>query len=114
MELLEPISCIHMSPMIPVSSKQLGQIEPITDNLVAQYSLMPNRQLQVVDSNLNNFGLQQSSTSNKWKALIKHISNSPRAQQILMLNKRVAQMEHRPWLQQLFVPNKKNTSAGCT
>ncbi|RVX19664.1 hypothetical protein CK203_005394 [Vitis vinifera] len=80
MELLEPISCTHMPPMIPVS---------------------------MVDSNLNNFGLQQSSTPNKRKVPMEPISNSPGAQQISMPNKRVAQMEHRPWLQQLFVPNKK-------
>ena len=42
MELLEPISCIQISPMIPVSSKKLGQIEPRADNLVAQQCLMPN------------------------------------------------------------------------
>ena len=42
MELLEPISCIQISPMIPVSSKKLGQIEPRADSLVAKQCLMPN------------------------------------------------------------------------
>ena len=106
MELLEPLSCAHVSPMIPVSSNHLGQIEPKAGNLVAQQFLMPNRQLEVVDSNLSNLGLHQSSVPSKRKAPMEPISNSPGAQ-ISMTNKRVAHMEHRPWLQQLFVPNRK-------
>lgn len=73
----------------------------------SQQFLAPNNELGQSGSMLSNMGLQQVSPSFKRKAPMEPISHNSTSQNFSMPHKRMAQLEHRPWLQQVPGPNKR-------
>ncbi|KAI4316263.1 hypothetical protein L6164_024260 [Bauhinia variegata] len=123
MGLLGPVCSDPMSQQQPISNDQVGllratpdnpgsqglsmsimrsgQVESRSSNLSVHQLLMPNRQTMQMGSMINSMGHQRVSMTHKRKAPVEMFSNS-----YMTANKRVAQMEHRPWLQQVSASNK--------
>ncbi|KAJ4846212.1 hypothetical protein Tsubulata_034739 [Turnera subulata] len=104
-QVLEPSSNNHVSPRLSTSKMQMAQMEPHSYNLdlLQGQFLLPNRQFGGNAAISNNVGSE--SVLAKRKSPGDPASNSG-TQKLSMPNKRVAQMEHRPWLQQTSAPGK--------
>ncbi|KAI9191228.1 hypothetical protein LWI28_005435 [Acer negundo] len=100
MGMLHPMSNNFGSQMIPITNQQTRQMEPHAYNLVSQQFFLPNKQLGELGTMPNNVALQQLSSLNKRKTMMDPMSNYSMHQKSSLSNKRVAQAEHRPWLQQ--------------
>ncbi|XP_048436382.1 uncharacterized protein LOC103966002 isoform X2 [Pyrus x bretschneideri] len=137
-----------LSPLLPISSMEMGQIDPILKVSSQQMELMvdpvpdnpgshglsmsyfqighsdrangnfgslkistPGNQLGEIVSLPYNLGSHQLS-STKRKAPLEPMTNNPATPQLSMPNKRVAYMEHRPWLQQAPVSNRRAVEMG--
>ena len=85
---------------------QMGQIEFKTDNtLQSEGFLTPGNQIGQMGSVLN---MEQMSAPFKRKAPMEPISLYPTSEQLSMPHKRMAQRQHRPWLQQqMSAPTKR-------
>lgn len=103
MGLLQPVSNNLGSQILPISNQQTGQMDSQAYNMVSQQYFLPSRQLGDLGTMSNNVTSQQLSLLNKRKA-----HNEPSVmQKSSMPNKRVAQAEHRPWLQQITAADKR-------
>ncbi|KDP32285.1 hypothetical protein JCGZ_13210 [Jatropha curcas] len=91
---------------LSVSNMQMGQMNPQAYNLMPEQVSLPSKQLGDTVAMLNNAGSYHSSMLHKRKAPVESTSNNPALPKLSMPNKRVAQAEHRPWLQQISTPNK--------
>ncbi|XP_068313942.1 uncharacterized protein [Pyrus communis] len=137
-----------LSPLLPISSMEMGQIDPILKVSSQQMELMvdpvpdnpgshglsmsyfqighsdrangnfgslkistPGNQLGEIVSLPYNLGSHQLS-STKRKVPLEPMTNNPATPQLSMPNKRVAYMEHRPWLQQAPVSNRRAVEMG--
>ncbi|XP_030534107.1 uncharacterized protein LOC115743459 [Rhodamnia argentea] len=80
-----------------------GYLEGRENFLVPQRSSMP---MEDMGSKLSNQAVQQLPMLNKRKAPMAPMPSSPSPRSIMAPNKRAAQVDHRPWLQQ-SAPNRK-------
>ncbi|CAK7353474.1 unnamed protein product [Dovyalis caffra] len=101
-QLSEPMSHNHVLQNFTAPNMQTGHMEPRAYNLVTE-KFLPKRQLGDVETMFHNTGSQQPSPLSKRKAPMEPSSMS---QKLSTPHKRVAQMEHRPWLQPTPAPNK--------
>lgn len=99
------ISDNRLSQGFPSSEMQMGQMEGKgNDSLQPQQFLMSQTQIGQIGSMLNN--VEQMSAPFKRKTPMEPISQNH--ENMSMPQKQVAQMQHRPWLQQMSAPNKRN------
>ncbi|GLU16938.1 hypothetical protein SLE2022_333420 [Rubroshorea leprosula] len=104
---MEPVFNSPGSQLLSISNQQSGQIPPQTYHLVSQQYLVPNNPIGDRSTILHSVQPQQSSILSKRKMPIESMSNGPDLQKLLMPNKRVAQMEQRPWLQPISAANNR-------
>ncbi|GAY60190.1 hypothetical protein CUMW_200040 [Citrus unshiu] len=100
---LQPVSNDLGSQILPMSNEQTGQMDTQTYNMVSQQFFPPTSQWGELGTLSNNVTYQQLSLLNKRKAPMEPSvmqKSSPS-------NKRVAQLEHRPWLQPVSGPDKR-------
>ncbi|XP_031274528.1 uncharacterized protein LOC116132989 isoform X1 [Pistacia vera] len=107
MGMLLPMSNNPGSEILPVSNQQTFQMEPQAYNLVQQQFFLPDKQMGGLGTMSNSLASQQFSSLNKRKAPMEPVSNNSLSPKPLMSNKRVAQPEHRPWLQQTSGPDRR-------
>ncbi|XP_050232001.1 uncharacterized protein LOC126680826 isoform X2 [Mercurialis annua] len=112
------LGSVALSQQIPASVNSAQTLESMPNNRVLQKLSVANMQMGQMDPRANNLmqqqqfffhsnmGAQQPTMLTKRKAPIESISNSPGLQKLMMPNKRIAQVEHRPWLQHASTPNK--------
>ncbi|KAB1204534.1 PHD finger protein 3 [Morella rubra] len=105
-ELLEPFSIDPGLQRLSTANIQTVGIEH-NGNRMGLQQFIPNRQLEPMETMLNDAGSQQLSPSIKRKAAAEPLYDNTAAQQLLFPNKRVAQLEHRPWLQPVSGPYRK-------
>ncbi|KAG2700013.1 hypothetical protein I3760_07G213900 [Carya illinoinensis] len=103
--LMDPFSSNRGFERLSMTSIQTVGGEPNANNL-GLMQFIPNKQLGPMETMLNNAGSQQLSASNKRKAPAGPLHNNIAVQELFLPNKRVAQLEHRPWLQQTSGPNQ--------
>ncbi|KAG7973114.1 hypothetical protein I3843_07G213200 [Carya illinoinensis] len=103
--LMDPFSSNRGFERLSMTSIQTVGREPNANNL-GLMQFIPNKQLGPMETMLNNAGSQQLSASNKRKAPAGPLHNNIAMQELFLPNKRVAQLEHRPWLQQASGPNQ--------
>ncbi|XWS27160.1 hypothetical protein CRYUN_Cryun26dG0091300 [Craigia yunnanensis] len=95
----------HLSSM---SNQQGGRIESQAYTQLSQQYLMSNKPVgEIIPTMLDSMRPHQLSTLNKRKAPMEPISPNSLPQKLSLPNKRVAHMEHRPWLQPISVPSKR-------
>ncbi|KAI4337376.1 hypothetical protein L6164_015801 [Bauhinia variegata] len=99
--LLRAMSGSMGSQGLSTSFMQSGQVESRTSNLAVHQLFTPNRQTMQMETMMNSVGHQQLSVTPKRKAPMELLSGS-----YMNSNKRVAQMEYRPWFQQVSTSNK--------
>ncbi|XP_044471133.1 uncharacterized protein LOC123200089 [Mangifera indica] len=99
MGMLLPVSNNHGSEILPMSNQLTFKMEPHSYSLVQQQFVLPNKQMGGLGTMSNNIASQQLSSLNKRKAPVEPVANNSVLQKSLTSNKRVAQPEHRPWLQ---------------
>ncbi|XP_015870092.3 uncharacterized protein LOC107407331 [Ziziphus jujuba] len=101
----EPMESISNNPVsqgLSAMNFQMGQMEAHANRTTeSQQFLTSNDEMGQMGSMLNNVGLQQLSTNFKRKAPMEPNPHNS------MSHKRMAQMEHRPWLQQVSGSNKR-------
>ncbi|XP_050366271.1 uncharacterized protein LOC126784806 [Argentina anserina] len=88
---------------------QMGHFSNANGNLGAQELVTPSNQFGGMGALPTNVGSYQSFASMKRKAPLEPMFVDPG---LLMPNKRVAQLEHRPWLQQGAAENKRAVQLG--
>ncbi|KAJ7958714.1 SPOC domain / Transcription elongation factor S-II protein [Quillaja saponaria] len=96
MGLLGPMATAPGSLGLVISTTQTGHME--SSNLGMHQWFLPTNQSGQTETMMNNVGLKR-------KAPMEPVSNSHGLQLLAMPNKRVAQVEHRPWLQQISPAN---------
>uniref|UniRef100_A0A2P2K2T1 TFIIS central domain-containing protein n=1 Tax=Rhizophora mucronata TaxID=61149 RepID=A0A2P2K2T1_RHIMU len=101
--LLECMPYSNVPQQLATSNMQLGQRELQAYNEVPGHYFLSNE--QAGETNMNNVGSQQSSVLNKRKAPMELISSNPASPKSTVA-KRMVQMEHRPWLQQISTPHR--------
>ncbi|KAF5456665.1 hypothetical protein F2P56_026117 [Juglans regia] len=103
--LMDPFSSNPGFERLSMTSIQTVGREPNANNL-GLMQFIPNKQPGPMETMLNHAGYQQLSASNKRKAPVEPLHNNISVQELFLPNKRVAQLEHRPWLQQASGPNQ--------
>lgn len=103
---IHPGSNSFGTPMLSVTNQQTGQMEQShAYNLLPQQQFfVPQKQSGELGLTSNNVALQQLSALNKRKEPMSNISALQRSS---LSNKRFAQAEHRPWLQQTGTPDRR-------
>ncbi|CAN6681817.1 unnamed protein product [Malus baccata var. baccata] len=107
--MLDPVPDNPGSHGLSMSYFQMGHIANANGNLGSQKISTPSNQLGELGSLANN---SHQLSSIKRKATLEPMTNNPEAPQLSMPNKRVAYMEHRPWLQQGPVSNRRAVEMG--
>lgn len=102
----DPLSSNPGLQRLSISNIQTVGIEPRGNNLGSQ-QFIP-KQLGPMETLLNSAGFQQSPGPIKRKAPMEPLYSNTAAELLSIPNKRVGQLEHRPWLQQGSGPNKKS------
>lgn len=105
MGLADPLSSNHGLQRFSISNMQTIGMEPRGNNLGSQ-QFIP-KQLGPMETMLNSAGSQQLHAPIKRKAPIELPYSNTSPELLSIPNKRVAQLEHRPWLQHASGPNKK-------
>ncbi|XP_022749544.1 uncharacterized protein LOC111298989 [Durio zibethinus] len=96
------------SQLSSVSNQQGGHIESQAHTQLSQQYLMSNKTVgEINPTMLDSMRAHQLPTLNKRKAPMEPISPNSLPQKLSLLNKRVAHMEHRPWLQPIFALSKR-------
>ncbi|XWS70816.1 hypothetical protein CRYUN_Cryun03dG0081600 [Craigia yunnanensis] len=89
-------------------SNQQGQNESQAYTQLSQQYLMSNKPVgEIIPSMLDSLRPHQLPTLNKRKAPMEPVSPNSVPQKLSLQNKRVAQTEHRPWLQPISAPSKR-------
>ncbi|KAJ7966110.1 SPOC domain / Transcription elongation factor S-II protein [Quillaja saponaria] len=105
MGLLGPVVSTAGSQGLLISTTQMGHID--FPNPGMHQWFLPNKQSGEMEIVMNNVGLQHSAVP-KRKEPMEPVSNGPLSQLLAMPNKRMAQMENRPWLQQISPTNRSS------
>ena len=108
-QLSEPMSNNNVLKNFSVPNMQTRHMEPRAYNLIPE-KFLPKRQLGDMDTMFHSSGSQQPSLLSKRKAPMEPSSNNSMSQKLSMPPKRVAQMEHRPWLMPTPAPNTSGTN----
>ncbi|XP_021277578.1 death-inducer obliterator 1-like [Herrania umbratica] len=96
------------SQLSSMSKQKPGQIESQTYSQLSRQYLMPNKPVgETSPTMLDTLRPHQLPTLSKRKAPMEPISTDSVPQKLPVPNKRVAQMEHRPWLQPISAPSKR-------
>ncbi|XVF88203.1 hypothetical protein PTKIN_Ptkin19aG0031100 [Pterospermum kingtungense] len=96
------------SQLSSMSNQHGGHVEPQTYTQLSHQYLMSNRTIgETIPTMLGGGRPHQLPTLNKRKALMEPISPNSLPQTLPLPNKRVAHMEHRPWLQPISAPSKR-------
>ncbi|CAN6721196.1 unnamed protein product [Malus baccata var. baccata] len=109
--MLDPVPDNPGSHGLSMSYFQIGHIDRANGNLGSLKMSTPGNQLGEIGSLPYNLGSHQLS-STKRKAPLEPMTNNPATPQLSMPNKRVAYMEHRPWLQQVPLSNGRAVEMG--
>ncbi|KAJ6745515.1 TRANSCRIPTION FACTOR S-II ZINC FINGER DOMAIN-CONTAINING PROTEIN [Salix koriyanagi] len=104
LQLSEPMSNNNVLKNFSVPNMQTRLMEPQAYNLIPD-KFLPKRQLGDLGTVFHNSGSLQSSLFSKRKAPMEPSSNNSMLQKLSLPPKRVAQMEHRPWLLPTPSPN---------
>ncbi|KAG5244319.1 death-inducer obliterator [Salix suchowensis] len=104
LQLSEPMSNNNVLKNFSVPNMQTRLMEPQAYNLIPD-KFLPKRQLGDMGTVFHTSGSLQSSLFSKRKAPMEPSSNNSMLQKLSLPPKRVAQMEHRPWLLPTPSPN---------
>lgn len=108
-QLSEPMSNNNVLKNFSVPNMQTRRVEPRAYSLIPE-KFLPKRQLGDMETMFHSSGSQQPSLLSKRKAPMEPSSNNSMSQKLSMPPKRVAQMEHRPWLLPTPAPNASGTN----
>ncbi|CAB4316458.1 unnamed protein product [Prunus armeniaca] len=106
--MLEPVPDNPRLHGLSMTYSQMGQIANSNGTHGPQKLLSPSNHLGEIGSFPKNLESHQLLGSVKRKAPSELMSDNPATHQLSMLNKRVAHMEHRPWLQQAPAANRRS------
>ncbi|VVA33068.1 PREDICTED: PHD finger [Prunus dulcis] len=106
--MLEPVPDHPGLHGLSMTYSQMGQIANSNGTHGPQKLLSPSNHLGEIGSFPKNLESHQLLGSVKRKAPSELMSDNPATHQLSMLNKRVAHMEHRPWLQQAPAANRRS------
>ncbi|XP_022755291.1 death-inducer obliterator 1-like isoform X2 [Durio zibethinus] len=96
------------SQLSSIPDQQGGHIESQAYTQLSEQYLMSNKPIGgIIPTMLDSLRAHQLPTLNKRKAPMEPISPNSVPQKLSLSNKRVAQMEHRPWLQPISAPSKR-------
>ncbi|KAF9681175.1 hypothetical protein SADUNF_Sadunf06G0198200 [Salix dunnii] len=104
LQLSEPMSYNNVLKNFSVPNMQTTHMEPQAYNLIPD-KFLPKRQLGDMGTVFHSSGSLQSSLFSKRKAPMEPSANNSMLQKLSLPPKRVAQMEHRPWLLPTPAPN---------